>query len=414
MFNVESVRSDFPTVNAEDIYLDSVASSLTPTPVIDALIEYYTKYRANVHRGSYDLSVQASERFEGAVKKIAALINASPDEIVITSNTTHAINEVALTLDFAPDDEVILSSLEHSSNLIPWLRLAKKTGIKTRWYNPGKKGLFDINEFEKLFTLKTKLVTITLVSNVLGSVVPVAEIGRLCKERGVLFLVDAAQAVPHMAIDVKAIGCDFMAFSAHKMLGPTGLGVLFLKKEHAQSMMPAFLGGGTINTSECHCTSLDTCNIDACTFSDLPYKWLAGTPPIAEAIATGAAVDYLLKLGFDDIQKHTADLVTRTMEGLQSIRGIDIYGPLEADQRVSIVSFNVGDLPPSEVGRILNEKFRISVRAGDHCAINYFKEVQRESDAAPGNVRASFYVYNTTKEVDQFLSAVETIATTCA
>lgn len=406
MLNVQKLRGDFPTITPENVYFDSVASSLTPMAVVDSIVEYYTKYRANVHRGNYDLSMQASEKFEGAVMKIAKLINASLEEIVITSNTTHAINEVALTLDFKEGDEVILSSLEHSSNLIPWLRLQKKVGIKTKWYNPGKLGLFDLNEFEKLLTPKTKLVTLTFVSNVLGSVVPVEQVGKLCKERGIMFLVDAAQAVPHFQIDVKKIGCDFLAFSSHKMLGPTGLGVLYIKKEHAEEMMPAFLGGGTINTAECHCLSLDSCDIDACTFSELPYKWLAGTPPIAETIATGVAIDYLTGLGYQNIHQHTAKLMERAMKGLNSMKHVDIYGPLKAEQRNSIISFNIGDIPPSEVGRILNEEFKISVRAGDHCAVNYFKEVQAEG-SAPGNVRASFYVYNTEEEVDRLLNAVE-------
>jgi cysteine desulfurase/selenocysteine lyase len=406
MLNVQKLRGDFPTITPENVYFDSVASSLTPMAVVDAITEYYTKYRANVHRGNYDLSMQASEKFESAVLKIAKLINASLEEIVITSNTTHAINEVALTLDFKEGDEVILSSLEHSSNLIPWLRLQKKVGIKTKWYNPGKLGLFDLNEFEKLLTPKTKLVTLTFVSNVLGSVVPVEQVGKLCKERGIMFLVDAAQAVPHFKIDVKKIGCDFLAFSSHKMLGPTGLGVLYIKKEHAEEMMPAFLGGGTINTSECHCLSLDSCDIDACTFSELPYKWLAGTPPIAETIATGVAIDYLTSIGYENIHQHTAKLMERAMKGLNSMKHVDIYGPLKPEQRNSIVSFNIGDIAPSEVGRILNEEFKISVRAGDHCAVNYFKEVQAEG-SAPGNVRASFYVYNTEEEVDRLLNAVD-------
>jgi cysteine desulfurase/selenocysteine lyase len=228
-----------------------------------------------------------------------------------------------------------------------------------------------------------------------------------------MFLVDAAQAVPHFKIDVKKIGCDFLAFSSHKMLGPTGLGVLYIKKEHAEEMMPAFLGGGTINTAECHCLSLDACDIDACTFSELPYKWLAGTPPIAETIATGVAIDYLTGLGYETIHQHTAKLMERAMKGLTTIKNVDIYGPLKAEQRNSIVSFNIGDLPPSEVGRILNEEFQISVRAGDHCAVNYFKEVQA-GGSAPGNVRASFYVYNTEQEVDRLLNAVERISKTCA
>ena len=227
-----------------------------------------------------------------------------------------------------------------------------------------------------------------------------------------MYLVDACQAVPHLPIRVKDIGCDFLAFSGHKMLGPTGIGILYLKKEHAENMMPAVLGGGTINTAECHCPSLEECNIDYCTFSDLPYKWQAGTPPIAEALGLSAAVDYLNKVGMNQIMAHDQLLMSRALAGLKSIRGVDLFGPTEAVQRNAIISFNIGDLPPSEVGRILNENFKIAVRAGDHCAVNYFREVQIPGQAW-GNVRASFYLYNTVEEVDRFLSAVETIAKTC-
>lgn len=410
--DLSTLRKDFPTIQPGSIYLDSVASSLTPLPVIETMTEYYMKYRANVHRGAYDLSLQASERFEHAVAAIARLIGASPQEIVITSNTTQAINEVALSLDFNPGDEVVLSSIEHSSNMIPWIRLAKKVGIVVRWYNPGKSGRFDIDEFAKLLNEKTRLVSLTYVSNVLGSVVPVEEVARICQERNILYLVDAAQAVPHIPIDVKKIGCDFLAFSGHKMLGPTGVGVLYLKQELAETLMPAFLGGGTINTSECHCESLDTCNIDACTFSDLPHKWLAGTPPIAEVLGLHTAINYINAIGFDTIVEHDARLMERAMRGLRTIPNIDFFGPTEPELRNSILSFNIGDLPPAEVGRILNEKFNISVRAGDHCAVNYFREVQ-EPGTAWGSVRASFYLYNTEEEVDQFLSAIETIERTC-
>lgn len=409
MLDVYAIRKDFPTISDDSVYLDSVASSLTPVSVIEAMSEYYYKYRANVHRGAYDLSLQASEMYEEAVAKIAKFINAKPSEIVITSNTTHSINEVALTLDFNEGDEVVLSSLEHTSNMAPWIRLQKKIGIKIRFYNPGKTGIFNVEEFEKLLNKRTRLVSLTYVSNVLGSVVPVEQVAEICKERGILFLIDAAQAAPHLKIDVKKIGCDFLAFSGHKMLGPTGIGVLYIKQEHAESMMPAFLGGGTINTSECHCESLETCNIDACTFSDLPYKWQAGTPPIAETIGLGKAIDYLNAIGLENIEKHDKALMELALNGLKAIPGVDIYGPLEPEQRNSIISFNIGNLSPFEVGRILNEEFKISVRAGDHCAVNYFKDVQGPQQHL-GNVRASFYIYNTVEEVERFLSAVKSIS----
>lgn len=412
LFDVERIRQDFPTISPDSIYLDSVASSLTPLPVIEAMTEYYMKYRANVHRGAYDLSLQASERFEHAVANVARFIGAQPEEIVVTSNATQGLNEVALSLDFEPGDEVLVSSLEHSSNILPWKRLAKKVEIDLQWYKPGKSGHFDMEKVAQLLTPKTRLVALTYVSNVLGSIVPVEEVAKLCRERNILYLIDASQATPHLPIDVKRIGCDFLVFSGHKMLGPTGVGILYMKLEHAETLMPAFLGGGTMNTSACRCTTLEGCSIDECTFSDLPYKWSAGTPPIAEMLGLSAAVDYLNKIGFEDIQHHDTQLMQRALTGLMAIPGIELFGPARAEERSSILSFNIGMLPPSEVGRMLNEQFHIAVRAGDHCAVNYFRDVQ-ELGRPKGNVRTSFYLYNTEEEVDRFLSAVETIARTC-
>ena len=410
--DIERIRRDFPSISPDSIYLDSVASSLTPLPVIEAMNEYYMKYRANVHRGAYDLSLQASERFEHAVANIARFIGAQPAEIVVTGNATHGLNEVALSLDFEPGDEVLVSSLEHSSNILPWKRLAKKVGINLQWYKPGKAGYFDMEKFAQLLTPKTRLVALTYVSNVLGSIVPVEEVAKLCRERNILYLIDASQAAPHLPIDVKRIGCDFLVFSGHKMLGPTGVGILYMKLEHAQTLMPAFLGGGTMNTSACNCTTLEGCSIDECTFSDLPYKWSAGTPPIAEVLGLSAAVDYLNTIGFEAIVHHDQQSMRRALAGLMAIPGIELFGPVQPEERSSILSFNIGLLPPSEVGRMLNEQFHIAVRAGDHCAVNYFRDVQ-ELERPKGNVRASFYLYNTEEEVDRFLAAVEQIAQTC-
>ncbi|MCL2152310.1 MAG: cysteine desulfurase [Oscillospiraceae bacterium] len=410
MFDVEKIRKDFPTISPESVYFDSVASSLTPNAVIDTVVEYYTKYRANVHRGSYDLSMKASEKFEEAVSTVADFIGAKPSEIVITSNATHSINEVALTLDFNPGDEVLSSVLEHSSNMVPWGRLETKVGIKTRWYNPGKLGLFDINEFEKMISDKTKLVTLTYVSNAIGTVVPVKEVGRICRQRGIPFLVDAAQAAPHMKIDVKDIGCDFLAFSGHKMLGPTGVGVLYIREELADLLVPGILGGGTIDTGKCNCNLESECNLNNCSFSELPYKWQAGTPPIADALGLKTAIDYLSDVGFANIQQHEDQLMRQLIEGLSSVNKIDIFGPKDPELRKSIVSFNIGEIPADEVGRILNENYNIAVRTGQHCAVGYFKD---ESIDTKGNVRASVYLYNTKEEVDRFLNAINDIAKTC-
>lgn len=410
--DVDRFRQDFPTITEDQIYLDTVATSLTPIPVIDAMTDYYMHHRANVNRGVYDLSLQANARYEAALSNIAQHIGAKVQELAITTNTTHALSEVALTLDFKEGDEVLISSLEHSSNVLPWMRLAKTVGVKVKTYNPGKTGLFDVDEFGKFLSDKTRLVSLTHVSNVLGSVVPVEDVGRLCKERGVLFMIDGAQAVPHMPIDVKRLGCDFLAFSGHKMLGPTGIGVLYLRQELAESLMPAILGGGSVDTTACHGVAAGDNRIDDCSWSALPHKWMAGTPPIAEIIGLSQAVDYLNMVGIERIQAHDARLVERAMAGLAEIPGVDIFGPPEPHLRRAIVSFNLGNLPAFEVGRMLNEEFGIAVRAGEHCAVGYFMGAE-QANPHLGNVRASFYFYNTVEEVDRFLAAVETIASTC-
>ncbi|MHB1683254.1 MAG: aminotransferase class V-fold PLP-dependent enzyme [Bacilli bacterium] len=303
MLDFEKIRKDIPAISQESIYLDSVASSLTPMSVIDAMNEYYCNFRANVHRGTYRASIEASERFEEALQTVSSLIGASMEEIVFVSNTTHGINEVAFTLDFQVGDEVIISSLEHSSNTLPWMRLAKMSGLVVKEFIAEPDGTLDISRLQLLLSSRTRLVSITFVSNVTGAVTPVEEIGRICKERNIMYLVDAAQAVPHRKIDVKKIGCDFLVFSGHKMLGPTGIGVLYIRKSLGESLIPAFLGGGTID-EQYHVESLNSSTIDSVKFSNLPYKWISGTPPIAEAIGLKAAVDYLTTLGFDDIASH--------------------------------------------------------------------------------------------------------------
>ncbi len=411
--DVERIRRDFPTLSDDAVYLDSVASSLTPIPVLDAMHDYYTKYRANIHRGSYDASLEASEHYEQALQSVAGFIGATPEEVVFTMNATMAINMVALSLDFEPGDEVILTTLEHTSNMAPWARLADKVGIKVRWYNAGFDGHFDIDEFAELINERTRLVSLVHVSNVLGTTIPVEAVGQLCSDRDVLFLVDAAQSVPHIPIDVNKIKCDFLAFSGHKMLGPTGVGVLFIRRRHAEALMPAFVGGGTIDTeATCRCPSLDECGVNFVTFAPLPYKWQGGTPPIAEAMGLAAAIDYLQALGMDAIAAHDRRLMERALERFAAIPEARVFGPEGIDRRSSIISFNIGDIPPHEVGRMLDEQFKIAVRTGNHCALSYFKGAEAIA-GAPGNVRAGFYLYNTEAEIDRLADNVEEIATLC-
>lgn len=413
LLDTARLRKDFPSLSADNTYLDSVASSLTPACVVEAMNEYYFSYRANVHRGSYDASMMASEQYEAAQAKVAGFIGADPEEVVFTSNATHALNLAALSLPVGAGDEIVLSTLEHTSNMGPWALRALNAGAKLRWYNPGPEGIFEIDEFAKLLTERTRIVALTYVSNVLGTVYPVESIARICAERGITYVVDAAQAVPHRRIDVHALGCDFLAFSGHKMLGPTGVGVLYMKREHAERLIPGIVGGGTIDTeAQCRCPSIDACGPRYMTFSALPEKWQAGTPPIAEAIGLGAAVDYLQAVGIDNVHSHSQILVAEVAAGLRAIPGIQVYGPRDTALLSSIVSFNLAGVPPAEVGRMLNDRYHIAVRSGAHCALSYFMGADAVVDV-PGNVRASFYLYNTPDEARRLVSAVAEIASFC-
>lgn len=412
MLDVETIRQDFPTIQSGSAYLDSAASSLTPTVVLDAMNEYYTHHRTNLHRGMHKLAMETARKFDRAVDTIAHFIGAQAEDLSITTNATYAINQVALSLDFQPGDEVIVSTLEHSSNIFPWMRLAKKAGIVIRWWEAAADGTLDVDTLVRLISPRTRLVAVTHVSNVLGVITPVVEIGRVCNERGVLYLLDACQSVPHLAVDVKQIGCDFLAFSGHKMCGPTGIGVLYMKPPLAQELTPALLGGGTINTYRSRYDSLDMCTLDMHQFSELPHKWIAGTPPIAEALGLGAAVDYLTKMGMDALAEHDAHLVGRAIDGLSAIPGVSVFGPADRTKRSAIVSFNIAGLYPLKVGRMLTEEFNIGLRAGHNCALHYFHEQQHAKGTVEGNVRASFYLYTSPAEIDLLVDAIATIATT--
>jgi cysteine desulfurase/selenocysteine lyase len=373
------------------------------------MTDYYTHHRTNLHRGMYKQAQETAKKFDAAVTRIASFIGASPEEISITTNAAYAINQVALSLNFQPGDEVIISTLEHSSSVVPWLRLARQIGISVRWGVATPEGSLDLAELEALLTDNTRLVALTHVPNVLGSLVPVEAVGKICNERGILYLVDACQSVPHIPVDVRRIGCDFLAFSGHKMCGPTGIGILYLKAPLAQQLTPAIIGGGTINTYKTHYDTLESCTLDSYIFSDVPHKWIAGTPPIVETLGLSAAITYLEAVGFDAIMQHDLQLMEQALAGLSTIPGVVIFGPQEAAQRSAIVSFNIAGIAPIEVGRLLNETFNIGVRAGHNCALNYFYEVQPQGMVA-GNVRASFYLYISSEEIACFLAAVKTIA----
>lgn len=377
MFDVQRIRLDFPILKTGLIYLDNAASSLTPEQVLQAELEYYHKFRANIHRGLHRPSTQASDKYDEAREKVARFINAEKDEIVFTKNATEGINLVANAIEWKRDDVIETTVFEHHSNLLPWLKLSKK-GVKTK-----------INQDYDSFS-KSKLIAVGHVSNVLGSIAPVE---RIAREKGdALLLVDAAQSAPHFALDVKKLGCDFLAFSAHKMLGPTGVGALYIRRDLQAKIYSPFLGGGTIRAvSE---TDYE--------LTHFPESWEAGTPNIAGAIGFGAAIDYLKKLGMENVHAHTKKLAQQTAEALRQIEKAVVYG--DKSVRNAIVSFNVEGMPAHDVAAMLDESARICVRSGHHCAMPLMKKL-----GCNGTVRASFYVYNTEQEAEKLIEALKQI-----
>jgi cysteine desulfurase/selenocysteine lyase len=403
LLDVEKIRKDFPILKTGIIYLDSTASSLTPEPVLQKMLEFYREYRGNVGRGIHRLSVKASEEYEQAHEKVADFINAkSTSEIIMTRNTTEGINIIASGLQWKKGDKIVTSVIEHHSNFIVWLRVRNKYGVKVEAIKPRKpvkKGILDPADFEKAIDEKTKLVAITHVSNVLGVITPVKEIAKIAHEHGAHVLVDGAQSVPHMRVDVQQIGCDFLAFSGHKMCAPTGSGALYIREELIDEVEPLCIGGGTI----------DDVGLDYYKLNGSPRRFEAGTPDAAAAIGLGAAIDYLRQIGMENIESHEKKLVKLMYEGLSVLPKVEVYGP-EPEQRVGIVPFNVSDLNPHDVALALDVSANIMVRSGHHCALPLSKAIL----GRPGSVRASLYIYNTKEEVEKLVSTVKEIAETLA
>ncbi len=401
--DVEQVRKDFPILKSGVIYLDSTASSLTPEPVLAKVMQFYHEYRANVDRGVHRLSMKASEECEEARKKVADFINAKlTSEIIWTRNTTEGINLVATGLNWKKGDKLITTVLEHHSNFIVWLRVRDKYGAKISLVMPRKpviKGILDLADFERLVDDKTKLVAVSHVSNVLGVILPIKEITEIAHEHGAYVVVDAAQSVPHMKVDVQDLDCDFLAFSGHKMCGPTGSGALYMKQELTEKVEPLIIGGGSIRE-----VGADYYKLDAS-----PRRFEGGTIDIAAVIGLGAAVDYLTKIGIGKIEAHEKKLVRQMYEGLTAPRDVEVYGP-GPESRVGLVPFNVGDLNPHDVALALDVSANIMVRSGHHCA----QPLSRTVLGKQGTVRASCYLYNTMNEVDVLVSAVKDIAETMA
>ncbi|HEM6205192.1 cysteine desulfurase [Streptococcus suis] len=395
--DLERIRKDFSildqVVNDEPlVYLDNAATTQKPQQVLDVLTDYYQKDNANVHRGVHTLSERATARYEVARQKVADFIQAkSSKEILFTRGTTTSLNWVA---QFAreilqPDQEVIISVQEHHSNIIPWQQACQQIGAKLR-YVPLKDGELDVDSLKSMLSEKTKFVSLAHVSNVLGGVVPIGEIAELVHQVGAYLVVDGAQSVPHMAVNVQELDVDFFAFSGHKMLGPTGIGVLYGKEELLNLMSPVEFGGEMI----------DFVYEQSATWKELPWKFEAGTPNIAGAIGLGAAVDYLTEIGMDAIQAHEAELVDYVFPKLQAIPGLTIYGSQDLSKRTGVIAFNLDDLHPHDVATALDYE-GVAVRAGHHCAQPLLRYLQ-----VPATVRASFYIYNTKADCDKLVEAI--------
>jgi len=399
MLNTEKIRQDFPILKKGIIYFDSTSSSLTPEPVLQKMLEFYHEYRANVDRGVHRLSQKASEEYEKAHAKVADFLNAkSQNEVVITKNTTEGINTVANGLKWKKGDKIVTTLLEHHSNFLVWLRLKQRYGVKIEIVKPKPPvmhGLLDVGDFEKIIDDETKLVAVTHVSNVLGTISPVEQIAEIAHEHDAFMLIDAAQSVPHIKVDVRKIDCDFLAFSGHKMCGPTGCGALYMKNEVMDEIEPLNIGGGVIEDVE----------INNYTLNKTSKRYEAGTPPIAEGIGLGAAVDYLQKIGMENIEKHEKNLAKQMYEEVSEIPKIEVYGP-PPKKKISILAFNVGNLNPHDVALALDVSANIMIRSGHHCALPLVKEVLKKSSVA----RASTYFYNTKEEVHKLSSALRDIA----
>ncbi|MEJ5250710.1 MAG: cysteine desulfurase [Chthonomonadetes bacterium] len=400
-YDVQTIRADFPILKRRVdgnplVYLDNAATSQKPRQVIDALVQYYEQSNANVHRGLHTLAEEATEAYETARAKVAHFIGAEPESLVFTRNTTEAINLVAYAWGLAnlrEGDLIVLSEMEHHSNIVPWQLVAQRTGAKLHYVPFTSEGELDMEALESLLRQEPKLVAITHVSNVLGTVNPVQEITRKAHAVGAKVLVDGAQAVPHKLVNVTQIDCDFYAFSGHKMLAPTGIGALYARQELLEQM-PPFMGGGSMIRKVTH---------EFSTWADVPTKFEAGTPNIADAVAFGVAVDYLQRVGMEAIQQHEQSLTEEALRLLEAEEDIVIYGPRDARKRCGLVSFNFKHVHPHDVAQILDKR-GIAIRAGHHCC----QIIMRRLDVT-ATARASFYLYNTLEEVRAFWKALDDV-----
>lgn len=406
--DVEKVRADFPILGREVnghpmVYLDSGNTSQKPRQVIDAMREHFERHNGNVARSVHQVGTEATEAYEGARAKVARFVNAArPEEIVFVKNATEAINLVAYAISNSPEgsrfalgpgDEIVISEMEHHSNIVPWQLLCERTGATLRWFRVTDAGRLDLDDLDELVNERTKLVSYALVSNVLGTINPTSAITARAREVGALVLLDASQAAPHIPVDVADLGADFLAFTGHKMCGPTGIGVLWGRHE-LLAEMPPVLGGGSM---------IETVTMERSTFAPPPARFEAGTPPIAEAVGLGAAVDYLTGIGMEAIRWHEKELAAYALDALATVPGLRIFGPTTPVGRGGTLSFGLDGVHPHDVGQIL-DSVGVEVRVGHHCArplcVRY---------GVPAMTRASFYLYTTTDEVDALVRGLEQV-----
>ncbi len=401
VLDVNRIRKDFPIFKRKIhghplIYLDNAATTQRPQAMIDAMVEYFTVYNANVHRAIHTLGYESTVAYEAAHKKVARFINAkSWREIVFVRNATEALNLVAMAwggANLGAGDEVVISLMEHHSNIVPWQILGARLGFKLKFIPVTMEGELDLQAAEKLITHKTKLVGIVHASNVLGKINPVGELRTMAKAAGALFLIDGAQSAPHIPIDVRELGCDFFVASGHKMLGPTGIGFFYAKKDILLEM-PPFLTGGDM---------IDTVTTESATWNELPWKFEAGTSAIAEGIGFGAAIDYLSQLGMDKVYEYERALGKYALEGLKTVPGITIYGH-KRGENLAVFSFNLSGVHPHDAANLL-DNYGIAVRSGHHCAQPLMTALEMDN-----TLRASFYLYNTMDEVDELIHALGAI-----
>ena len=393
-YSPQKIKNDFPIFTDSDlVYLDNAATSQKPQSVLDAVDSMYKEANANVHRALYSLGSEATERFETSRKKVADFIGVSEKEIVFTSGTTDSINLLARSIGntLKPGDEILISEMEHHSNIVPWQQAAQRTGATLKYLSITETGELDLSDANQYFTSNTKIVSLTHMSNVLGTINPIKELSAKAHQVGAIMIVDGAQGASHLPVDMKELGCDFYAFSGHKMVAPTGIGILWGKTALLEEMEP-FMGGGEM---------IETVTMESSTWNDIPYKFEAGTPNFAQAVGLGAAMDYLKNIGMNEIADHEKKLTRYALDKLNQIDDLRIHG--SAKDRGGVISFNVDGIHPHDLAQFLNED-NIAIRVGHHCAQPLLKTLGETATA-----RMSFYIYNDESDVDKFCDSISDI-----